>query len=145
MATAAAREVIAIVSEAIDAAALARHLDDPRCGGRVVFEGIVRDHHGGRGVCRLEYDAYLEMAVAQLEAIAREMAFRWPVGKMALVHRIGPLAIGEMAVFVGVATPHRAEAFEACRFGIDAIKRDVPIWKREFYADGTSAWQDNHC
>ncbi|MBM3269860.1 MAG: molybdenum cofactor biosynthesis protein MoaE [Candidatus Sericytochromatia bacterium] len=142
---AASPDLLGIQPEPIDRAAVERFLADPTAGAVLVFEGVVRDHHEGRAVLRLEYESYPEMALGQIATIAAEMRVRWPVARVAIVHRIGPLDIGETAVIVGVATPHRAEAFEACRFGIDQVKADVAVWKREFYADGTSAWQENAC
>lgn len=111
----------------------------------MVFEGVVRNHHDGRPVLHLEYEAYPEMATRQIETIIAAMAQRWPTYRVAVVHRVGPLEIGDTAVIVGVATAHRADAFEACRFGIDQVKADVPIWKREYYSDGTASWQENCC
>ncbi len=134
-----------VTLEAIDPTAIDRHLEDPASGGRVLFEGVVRDRHHDRQVLALEYEAYAEMAGEQLRAIAATMTARWPIRRVAIVHRIGRLLVGETAVVVGVASLHRAEAFEACRYGIDAVKRDVPIWKHEHYADGTSRWQENDC
>ena len=95
------------------------------------------------GVVWVEFEAYPEMAVAQLQAIAAEMYARWPLRKVALVHRLGRLPLGEVVVAVGVSAGHRAEAFEACRYGIDALKRDVPIWKREHF-EGGEVWVTNH-
>ncbi|MBM3275050.1 MAG: molybdenum cofactor biosynthesis protein MoaE [Candidatus Sericytochromatia bacterium] len=137
--------MIEVSAESLDKAAVEAFLEDPAAGARVVFEGIVRNHHDGRRVLHLEYEAYAEMAARQMAAIAGEIKRRWPAYRVAIVHRVGRLEIGEAAVIVGVSTAHRADAFEACRFGIDRVKADVPIWKREFYADGTSSWQDNHC
>ena len=136
---------MAISPDPPDKAAIERFLEDPAAGARVVFEGVVRNHHDGHPVLYLEYEAYPEMARAQIEGIARAIAGRWPTCRVAIAHRIGRLEIGDTAVVVGVATAHRADAFEACRFGIDRVKADVPIWKREFYADGTASWQENCC
>lgn len=112
----------------------------PSCGATVVFTGTARDHAPGRpGVHRLEYEAYEEHAVARLEAVLAELRRRWPeVGRAALLHRTGEVALGEAAVVVAVSAPHRGEAFEAARFAIDELKRTVPIWKREAWADGES-------
>ena len=130
----------AIGREPIDLAAIERHLADPACGAQVVFIGVVRAVDGGRAVRSLYYEAYEEMAAIQLEAIAVELRSRWPLARVAIMHRLGQLEIGQTAVVVGVSSPHRAEAFEACRFGIDAVKRDVTIWKRQDYADSTASW-----
>lgn len=111
---------------------------DPSCGAVVVFSGTVRDHSSGRtGVAELEYEAYEEPALERCVALAAAIRRRWPtVGKVALAHRVGRLAVGESSVVVAVSAPHRPEAFAAARFGIDALKETVPIWKRERWTDG---------
>jgi molybdopterin synthase catalytic subunit len=111
----------------------------PECGALVVFCGTVRDHSDGRpGIVSLEYEAYLEQVEPRLLAVASATRARWPaVGRMALLHRVGRLGVGEVSVVVAVSTPHRAEAFEAAQFGIDSIKTSVPIWKRETWAGGS--------
>ena len=117
---------------------------DPRWGGIVTFSGATRvetdDGHGP--LVRLEYEAYSSMAVAQLERLAAEAKARWQIGKTAILHRLGPVAPGELSVMIAVACAHRAEAFDACRWLIDALKRDVPIWKRDVHADGFARWVD---
>lgn len=110
-------------------------------GGVATFLGLVRDHHAGRTVLRLDYTAYGPMAEAECGAIVKEAGAKWPVA-VALEHRIGSLAIGDAAVAVAAAGSHRDAAFEACRWVIDEVKRRVPIWKKEFYADGSVAWVD---
>ena len=112
----------------------------PDCGGLVLFSGTARDHAEGRpGVERLEYEAYETQVVPRLGEVADESRARWPtVGRIALLHRTGLLEVGDSAVVVVVSAPHRAEAFEAARFCIDTLKRSVPIWKRETWADGQS-------
>lgn len=127
----------------IDLAAIHAFLADPAAGGEVVFTGTVRNQNEGRVVHALEFEAYPEMAVAQLAVIAEEMYARWPLRKVALVHRLGRLPLGETVVVVGVSAGHRGEAFEACRYGIDTLKRDVPIWKREHF-EGGEVWVTNH-
>jgi molybdopterin synthase catalytic subunit len=116
--------------------ALLRSLDDPGTGGIVTFEGVVRNHARGKRVRYLEYDAYAEMAEQEMARIAAEVERRWHTEHVALVHRIGRLEIGECSVVVVVACPHRAEAFEACRYAIDTLKATVPIWKKEVAEDG---------
>ena len=113
----------------------------PRCGAVVVFSGTARDHSVGReGVTSLDYEAYEEHALARMRAIAGEARARWPeLGRLALLHRVGPVALGESAVVVVASAPHRAEAFDAARFAIDALKATVPIWKRERW-DGGESW-----
>jgi molybdopterin synthase catalytic subunit len=110
----------------------------PGCGAVDVFCGTVRDHSNDRrGVERLEYEAYELLVVPRLGEIALEARRRWPeIGRLALMHRIGPLAVGEVAVVVAVSTPHRADAFDATRWCIDTLKATVPIWKREIWQDG---------
>jgi molybdopterin synthase catalytic subunit len=108
-------------------------------GAVCLFVGVVRDENAGRRVLYLEYEAYEDMALPLMERIAAEAARRWPVTDVRVVHRLGRLEIGQPSVAVAVASPHRAEAFAACRYVIDTLKSSVPIWKKEFYADG-SAW-----
>ena len=127
--------------EALDPAALADAVTSADRGALVTFVGIVRDNHAGKVVRRLEYSAYEPMADAECARIVAEAAERWPV-VAAVEHRIGVLAVGEAAVVIAVAGAHRAEAFDACRWVIEEVKRRVPIWKREEYADGTTAWVD---
>jgi len=110
-------------------------------GAVCFFVGVVRNENRGRAVLRLEYEAYEEMALPLMEEIAAETARRFPVTDVRLVHRLGRLEIGEASVAVAVSSPHRAEAFAACRFAIDTLKAQVPIWKKELYADG-SEWLD---
>ena len=110
-------------------------------GGIACFFGAVRNHHGGRAVARLEYSAYEPMAEAECARIVAEACERWPVA-VALRHRVGALEIGDTAVGVAAAGAHRDEAFAACRYVIEEVKRRVPIWKRERYADGTEEWVD---
>ncbi len=111
----------------------------PECGGVVSFCGTVRDRSEGRpGVTALEYEAYEEQAVPRLEQVAAVARSRWPiVGRLALLHRVGRLDVGDVSVVVVVSAPHRGEAFEAARFSIDTVKRTVPIWKRETWAAGS--------
>lgn len=127
----------------IDLAAVHAYLADSSAGGEVVFTGTVRDQNQGRTVSHLEFEAYPEMAIAQLARIAAEIQDRWGPCKVAMWHRLGLVALGEVVVVVGVSTPHRAAAFEACRHGIDALKQDVPIWKREHF-EGGEVWVTNH-
>ena len=127
----------------IDLAAVHAYLADPSAGGEVVFTGTVRNQNQGRTVSHLEFEAYPEMAIAQLERIAATIRDRWGPCKLAMCHRLGLVALGEVVVVVGVSTPHRAAAFEACRYGIDALKQDVPIWKREHF-EGGEVWVTNH-
>jgi len=113
---------------------------DPAAGGTVLFTGTVRDHSEGSEVTGLDYEAWDEQARIHLEAIGEEMFERWPVLKVAILHRTGRLEVGETSVLVSCSAPHRAEAFEACRHGIERVKRDVPIWKKERLATGDAHW-----
>ncbi|MGH0038032.1 MAG: molybdenum cofactor biosynthesis protein [Myxococcota bacterium] len=115
----------------------------PDTGGVVEFVGTVRDHARGRSIRCLEYEAYPEMAVREMERIADAAAGRWPGTRVAIAHRTGHLEIGDVAVVVVAAAPHRAEAFEACRYAIDTLKETVPIWKKEVATDG-EYWVDDH-
>jgi molybdopterin synthase catalytic subunit len=130
---------VRLVREPIDLASLAG--TTPADGAACLFVGTVRNENRGRPVLRLEYEAYEEMALPLMEEIAAEARRLFPVTAVRLVHRLGGLEIGEASVAVAASSPHRAEAFAACRFAIDALKARVPIWKKEFYADG-SAWLD---
>ena len=130
-----------MASDPIDHAALLASVQAPERGGVASFVGLVRDHHEGRPVLRLDYSAYGEMAEAECGRIVAEAEARWRVA-VALRHRVGSLAIGDTAVAVVAASAHREEAFAACRYVIEEVKRRVPVWKREFYADGTVAWVD---
>jgi len=106
----------------------------------VTFEGRVRNHNEGKTVLRLGYQAYAPLALAEGERILAEAQARFAIERALCVHRTGELAIGDIAVWVGVSAAHRDAAFAACRYVIDEIKRRVPIWKNEFYADGASGW-----
>lgn len=123
-----------LTRERIDPAALAS--TTPADGALCVFTGVVRNEHQGRSVLHLEYEAYEEMALEQLQRVAEETRARFGVTHVQLVHRLGRMEVGETSVAVAVASPHRKEAFEACRYAIDTLKARVPIWKKEFYADG---------
>jgi adenylyltransferase/sulfurtransferase len=126
--------------EKIDEAALRKQLLDPTAGGYSSFEGWVRNHNEGLPVRHLEYEAFEPLAIKEGERIVAEAIARFGIEHAACVHRIGDLAIGEMAVWVGVSARHRAEAFAACRYIIDEVKHRVPIWKKEHYENGDSGW-----
>lgn len=128
-----------LTTDVVDVSALTRGMAAPQHGAITTFVGSVRDNHNGRGVVRLTYTAYGEMAERVCAAIVLEAQTQWPV-RVALQHRIGELAVGEAAVAVAIGAGHRDEGFAACRWVIEEIKRRVPIWKHEFYADGTDAW-----
>jgi molybdopterin synthase catalytic subunit len=130
----------ALSAVAIDVASEQARLDDAAAGACVVFEGRVRDHNDGRRVLRLDYQAYAVLAAGEGETVLTEALAAYRVLAARCVHRVGSLAIGDVAVWVGVAAAHRGEAFDACRWIIDEVKRRVPIWKNEHYADGDSGW-----
>jgi adenylyltransferase/sulfurtransferase len=125
---------------AIDTRSLRIGLEDPTAGGYASFEGWVRNHNEGHAVGRLEYEAFEALANKEGERIVTEAIERFGIVKAACVHRVGSLAIGDMAVWVGVSSRHRAEAFAACRYIIDEVKHRVPIWKKEHYITGDSGW-----
>jgi molybdopterin synthase catalytic subunit len=127
---------IQITREPLDRNVLIAAVNDPGAGGIVVFEGVVRDNARGKQIRHLEYDVYAEMAIQQIREIIAEAEKRWNVDRVAVAHRIGRLEIGEASVIIVVATPHRAEAFEACRYIIDTLKTTVPIWKKEVAING---------
>jgi len=128
-----------LTRDPIDGAALSRAVTHDRAGAVTLFLGTVRDHEGDRRVESLEYEAHEPLAAERLRALAEEVVERWPEARVALVHRLGKLALGEVSVGVAVATPHRAEAFEACRHLMERLKASVPIWKRSTGPDG-AAW-----
>jgi molybdopterin synthase catalytic subunit len=125
----------------IDPELLVERVESEERGAVVTFLGTVRNHHAGRQVERLEYSAYGPMAEAMCDQIRAEAEQRWAVS-VALEHRLGALGIGDVSVAIAVAAPHRDAAFTACRYVIEQLKTRVPIWKREYYTDGTTAWVD---
>jgi molybdopterin synthase catalytic subunit len=125
-----------LTPEPLDADSLARAVSDPAAGAIAVFLGVVRNHEGERRVERLEYEAYESLAAPRLRAVAEESLSRWPEARIAVAHRVGPMEIGETSVVVAVATPHRAEAFDCCRYLMDRVKVGVPIWKKSYGPDG---------
>jgi molybdopterin synthase catalytic subunit len=113
---------------------------DPGAGGTCVFVGTVRDRSEGGDVRGLRYEAWDELAIERLREIASEMLDGWPLRRVAILHRTGDLAVGEASVVIACSAPHRAEAFEACRHGIERLKQEVPIWKKEAFASGEAEW-----
>jgi molybdopterin synthase catalytic subunit len=126
--------------EPIDVDAERGALDHAAAGAYVSFEGWVRDHNDGKPVLRLDYQAYGPLALSEGEAILTEALERFRVREIRCIHRVGSLAIGDLAVWVGVSADHRDAAFAACRWVIDEVKGRVPIWKNEHYSDGASGW-----
>jgi molybdopterin synthase catalytic subunit len=132
--------VAELVHAAIDVEALRARAARPDCGALALFLGTTRDHHEGRRVTRLEYEAYEPMALKALESLERAATERFAIRSCAIVHRLGDVPLTEASVVVIVAAPHRSPAFDACRWAMDELKRTVPIWKKEFYAEGGEGW-----
>jgi molybdopterin synthase catalytic subunit len=133
----------AIVERPLDPAALMQELASVSHGATVVFVGTVRDMNDGRDVTGLDYRAYVPMAEKEMGAILREAEARWVPVQIVCEHRVGELALGDASVVIVAAHPHRGEAFDACRYVIEELKKRVPIWKRERYASGELAWVEN--
>ena len=131
----------ALVRLPIDGATILAGVKQPEDGAVVVFDGIVRNQTKGRRTLHLEYTAYEPMALKQMEQLALDALANYDIRDVRLVHRLGRLEIGESSVYIGVASAHRAAAFEACRWVIDTLKKTVPIWKKEFFVDG-AVWAD---
>lgn len=129
-----------IASQPLDLAALKVELLDPHAGACVTFEGWVRNHNEGKPVQALDYEAYAELAETEGDRILAEAREKFAVDSAVCVHRTGELAIGDLAVWVGVTAAHRGAAFDACRYVIDEVKARVPVWKKEHYANGASEW-----
>jgi molybdopterin synthase catalytic subunit len=129
-----------VITAPIDPAELLGRVGADEDGAALLFLGVVRDHADGRAVTGMRYDAYEEMAREVLAAIAEEAAVRLGTDRVAVVHRYGELAVGEVSVAVAVSSPHREEAYEASRYVIEEIKKRLPVWKREHYRDGADAW-----
>jgi molybdopterin synthase catalytic subunit len=132
--------MIRLTREAIDFAALTEAVRQPGCGAVVTFLGTVRDLTDDRVTVFLDYEAFGPLAERTMQQIEAEVRERWPIGDIMMVHRLGHLTVGEVSVAVAVSCPHRAQAFEACRYAIDRIKAIVPIWKKENWVDGRSEW-----
>lgn len=138
--------MLRLQTEPIDARELEAAVRTNECGGVVTFLGVVRNRaNDGRDVDGLEYEAHEAMALAEFETIASEVRERFPAVRLAIVHRTGALAVGETAVAVCAAAPHRGEAFDACEYAIDELKARAPIWKKERYTDGSGEWIANAC
>ena len=125
-----------LTTQPLDARRLETAVARAGAGAICTFTGVVRDNSRGRDTTRLEYEAYPGMAESQMRAIAAEIAERWPEARVAMAHRTGVLEIGEASVVVSVSSPHRGDAIAACKWGIDRLKETVPVWKKEFFADG---------
>ena len=134
-------EHAALVRQPIDRQAVIRGIQKPDDGALVVFDGVVRNQTRGRRTLYLDYSAYEPMALQQMEQLAQQTLANFKIRDVWIVHRLGRLEIGETSVYIAVASPHRAAAFEACRWVIDTLKKTVPIWKKEFFEDG-AVWAD---
>ena len=132
--------IVRLIREPIAVEATLDEIASPRCGAVATFLGVVRDHHRGRGVRHLDYSAYEPMALSEMQRIADALLEREGIERVALVHRLGHLEVGEASILIGLALPHRAEAFDALRFAIDTFKETVPIWKQETFEDGSVEW-----
>jgi molybdopterin synthase catalytic subunit len=128
-----------VVREPIDLEALVRHVTDASAGAIATFIGTTRNNNEGRKVIALDYDAYPEMAEKELRRIGDDAQKKWRIERMAIVHRIGPVQITEASVVIAVSAAHRDDAFQACRFAIEEIKKTVPIWKKEVF-EGGEVW-----
>jgi molybdopterin synthase catalytic subunit len=135
------KQRIELTDKAIDADAIVRGMKAGADGAVCVFDGIVRDNTRGRRTLHLDYEAYREMALEQMRRLAADAVEKFGVRDVALIHRLGRLMVGETSVLIVVASAHRAAAFEACRWLIDTLKKMVPIWKKETFADG-AVWAD---
>ncbi len=129
-----------VTADPIDTAELLTRVGDPQDGAVALFLGIVRNHNDSRPVTGMDYEGYAEMAREQLAAIVGEAAVRAGSDRIAAVHRLGTLAVGEVSVAIAASTPHRAEAFDAARYVIEEIKKRLPVWKREHYLDSGAEW-----
>lgn len=132
--------LIDIVESKLDTSAIYNALEDVTCGAIVTFEGRVRNHNEGKEITKLYYECYLPMALKIMNEIKEEAIVKFNVVNISAIHRIGDIPIGEIAVWIGVSSIHRKEAFEACEFMINEIKHKVPIWKKETYKDGSTSW-----
>lgn len=135
--------MITLTSDPIDVSLAMKDLQSEQAGAIDLFLGVVRDNTQKRPVDRLEYEAYDRMAISEMQKIADNAHKKWPILRYTIIHRKGTLQIGEIAVLIGVATAHRSDAFDACRYIIDTIKQTVPIWKKEVFTDGEE-WVNAH-
>jgi molybdopterin synthase catalytic subunit len=141
MATPVQEDIYQLVRQPIDMIALTRHVRAPEDGATVIFDGFVRNHSHNRLTLYLDYEAYESMAIAKMREIGEQLHEKFAIHRVAIVHRLGRLEIGETSVFIAVSAPHRGAAFDACRFAIDTLKRTVPIWKKEYFEGGV-VWAD---
>jgi molybdopterin synthase catalytic subunit len=131
---------ISLTAQPLDTSSILLRLADPECGAQLLFLGCTRRSTEGRVTERLSYEAYLELAEAELRRIGEEAAGRWPLRKLVIVHRLGVVEVGQASVAVAAASPHRKAVMEAVPWLMDRLKETVPIWKQENYADGSTEW-----
>ncbi|PYU34279.1 MAG: molybdopterin synthase, partial [Acidobacteria bacterium] len=136
-----AEDIYELLRSPICAEEIVAHVKAPEDGAVVVFDGIVRNHSGGRATLYLDYEAYEPMALAKMREIGAEIRQKFSIHRTAMLHRLGRLEIGETSVLIAISSPHRRAAFDACRFAIDTLKHTVPIWKKEYFADG-AVWAE---
>jgi MoaE-MoaD fusion protein len=134
-------DLLLLIREPIDHAALVAHVRAAEDGAVVTFDGCVRNHSHGRRSLYLDYEAYESMALVKIREISAAIHEKFVIHRVAIAHRLGRLQIGETSVFIAVSAPHRPAAFDACRFAIDTLKRTVPIWKKEYFEDG-AVWAE---
>src|ERR1700687_4558919 len=134
-------DICQLVREPIGIGTLLGHVRAPGDGAVVTFDGFVRNQSHNRRTLYLDYEAYESMALAKMREIGVQLHEKYRIHRVAIVHRLGRLEIGDTSVFIAVSAPHRADAFDACRFAIDTLKRSVPIWKKEYFEDG-AVWAD---
>ncbi len=139
--SAAIGDIFQLVREAIQPRELLENLKAPEDGALVVFDGFVRNNFKGRPTLYLEYEAYELMALAKMREIGAQIRGKFPIHRVAMIHRLGRLEIGETSVWIAVSSAHRSAAFDACRYAVDTLKRAVPIWKKEFFAGG-AVWAE---
>ncbi len=139
--TATENDLFALLRSPIDAAAIVRDLRADPDGAIVTFDGFVRNESHGHRTLYLDYEAYETMALAKMREIGQLLHEKFAIDRLAIVHRLGRLQIGETSVFIAVSAPHRGPAFDACRLAIDTLKRTVPVWKKEYFQDG-AVWAD---
>ena len=132
-----------VTRETLSVDALLAQVTSPACGGTCVFLGTVRDGPDEHGVTAIEYSAYEEMVEAEFGRLLADAGTRWPDARIAVRHRLGRIAAGEASIAIAAAAPHRAQAFEACRFVIEEVKRRIPVWKKELRLDGSEVWVDS--
>ncbi len=132
-----------ITERPLDQRELELRVAHPGCGALLSFVGVVRDHHAGRAVTALDYQAYPSLCHKVAQRISAELQGHWPLVRVAVAHRVGHLAVGEASIVIVASSPHRAQAYEASRYCIDRIKAVLPIWKRERYVEGDATWVSN--